>query len=185
MPQQPRTWQFGLADMFVVLGVAAVLLGVDACMHGMLHRLLTPAGAFGYLAIALLLVACWLARVRADVNVVCGVLVIAWQVALIGMVYRIIGNFNIINAVAVGGPVLLAMYRAVLAEMVVPVVLSAVAVGFLFAESRGSPARATKWAMVATMLAIADLVLIALAIVCILGCRIQNGGVLDWSEGLY
>jgi len=60
MPQQPRTWQFGLADPFVILGLAAVLLGGDASMHGMLHRLLTPAGAYGYLAIGLLLVACWL-----------------------------------------------------------------------------------------------------------------------------
>jgi len=183
MQTQPHHWQFRLVDLLVAAAVLAVLMGLETGTHGGIRRLLAPTEWQGYLALALFVATFFLARVGADVNLVCGMLAISWHFALIGILHRMISGMTIINGTSLPLWMLMRIYRAVLAEIVAPIVLSAPTVGWLLVRCRGSLNAPTKAALVTAMIAVADVAMIAVVSVGVFAYRVVEGGVGDWSQG--
>jgi hypothetical protein len=179
-----RLWQFNLRELLLAVALIAVLFGAAVGTGGILWRMVAPAGFCGYAAIGLLLVAWWLTRGPVEVDIICGVLLISWHLVLIDTVGRILDGLVIINGQTWPPPLLLGVYRAVLAEILIPVVLTGPIVIALLDSSRGSPTRATRRVMLSTILAAADVILMALWIVSVLGYRVLRSGAADWSLGL-
>lgn len=183
MRTQPHPWQFGLIDLFAAAAVLAVLMGLDTGTHGGIRRLLAPEESYGYVALGLFVATFCIARVGADINLVCGLLVICWHLALIGILYRIVGGMIIINGRSLPLWMLMRVYRAVLAEIVAPIILSAATLGWLFARKHGSLTGPTKAAIIIMMLSVADVAMVALVTVAVFAYRVVQGGVGDWSQG--
>ncbi len=179
-----RQFQFTTEWCFVAVTLAALLIAINQWSMGTIWSKIAPNGSAGWMAMLGFAIAFVLTSVRSTrSDLAWGVLLVAWCFALIDSLCEVISSIVIINGQSLLALEVLALYETVLAAPVIPGLLSIPTVCLRLGQPTNGLSKATCWLTASIMVAMVDVVLVALFSVTILGVRFLRDGSVQWTFG--